>query len=292
MRLYRARVSGEKQERQGARLDLQSIPEASPPPRDIGPLHFRRAGSAQLSRCPSGPLFPPQPGLSSCSTPSCQRRAALQQRNYSLELLNSSLQHLDRRRASHPSVNHHRASEHHCWQPAPDDAYIKQEHQTPPREPLCKEFRLGSEDHLKDMVERGSERQGGWEHQCLMLSHPQDVNETWSKPAGGPDDTFGPNRQPLQHAGSYRQPLQHAGTHGQPLQHAGSYRQPPQHTGSYGQPLQHTGCCGQLLQHAGSYGQPLQHAGSYGQPLQHAGSYGQPLQHAGSYGQPLQHAGC
>ncbi|KAJ8370185.1 hypothetical protein SKAU_G00102130 [Synaphobranchus kaupii] len=195
MHLYRARASGEKQERQGARLDLQSIPEASPPPRDMGLLQFRRAGSPRLSRCPSGPVFHPQPGPSSCSTPSCLRRAALQQQNSSLEILNSSQRHLDRRRASHPSSpNHRRASEHQHWQAVPDCPHITLEHHhTLAGEPCCKEFRLSSEAlDRKEMAERDTERQGGRENQCFMLSHPQDAQETWFKPAGSPYNTLSP----------------------------------------------------------------------------------------------------
>ncbi|XP_064156353.1 uncharacterized protein LOC135235088 [Anguilla rostrata] len=251
MRLYRACASGEMQERGGARLDLQSIPEASPPPRDMGPLQFRRAGSARLSRCPSGPLFPPQPGPSSCSTPSCLRRAALQQHNSSLGLLNISLRNLDRRRASHPS-------EHQRWRPAQDCPHVaQQQHHTLPREPCCKEFRLGHEAlDRKEMAEWDWERQGGREHQCLIPSPLQEAHEAWSKPAGDPYNTLGPMGSPCSALGPMGSPCSELGPMGSPCSALAPMGSPCSELGPMGSPCSELGPMGSPCSALGPMGSP------------------------------------
>ncbi|XP_061074845.1 uncharacterized protein LOC133109527 isoform X1 [Conger conger] len=132
IRLYRARAlaPGDQRDGQKGRRELESIPETLTlqpqtvrPSRPAGPgvahrctmgtsaVQFRKAGSPCLSRCSSstGSLFRLQPGTSSCSTPSCQRRAMMHRNPSASFLKRSSTLHrsaphaLERRRASHPA---------------------------------------------------------------------------------------------------------------------------------------------------------------------------------------------
>ncbi|KAI1893139.1 hypothetical protein AGOR_G00140840 [Albula goreensis] len=205
IRLYRARVAPHHQQCDGpaARWDLESIPEVlgSRTAEGSPPTHRCSLGmpSVQLSRAPAGPGLLPQPGPSSCSTPSCQRRAALQHQNSSsVELLGRSSTLLrstqlitDRRRASHPTSPNFRRfpggapPDFPEWR-APPQALQLDHSDILPREPCCS----GDGSDRKGRCRR---RQGGPERQCLTLGHPRDIRECWPKPGsprGGPYSTL------------------------------------------------------------------------------------------------------
>ncbi|KAG9353097.1 hypothetical protein JZ751_017673 [Albula glossodonta] len=244
IRLYRARAlpSGEQRDGQKGRRELESIPEAltlqpqtARPPRSgasstahrctmgTSSVQFRKAGSPCLSRCSSstGSLFHSQPGPSSCSTPSCQRRAMLHRNPSTGFLRRSSTLHrsaphiVERRRASHPTLPDYCGSTHHHsrrfaadlsekkelalnhqasneMRTSPLQRAVTEEHRgVLPGEPCCggtsklvtveNQGRSFSRGVTESKAER--ERAREREKRFHTLSHSQDIHETWPKPA-------------------------------------------------------------------------------------------------------------
>ncbi|KAJ8360691.1 hypothetical protein SKAU_G00172160 [Synaphobranchus kaupii] len=207
IRLYRARASGDQRDGQKGRRELESIPEALTlqpqnvhPPRPVGPgvarrcamgtssMPFRKTGSPCLSRCSSstGSLFRLQPGASSCSTPSCQRRAMLHQNptagflRISNNLHRSAPHMLERRRASHPaSPDYCNTALHHSRRLATELSERKE------LAPQSTGSRLAGENQGRSFTREVAERDAGkgQEKRFHTLSHSQDIHETWPKPA-------------------------------------------------------------------------------------------------------------
>ncbi|KAJ8412216.1 hypothetical protein AAFF_G00144830 [Aldrovandia affinis] len=239
IRLYRARAlpSGEQRDGHKGRRELESIPEAlTLQPQSVHPprpgasstahryamgtssVQFLKARSPCLSRCSSstGSLFRPQPGPSSCSTPSSQQRALLNH-NASVgflrrsNTLHRSAPHIvERRRASHPtSPDYCSAALHHGRRFAAAFSEKKELAQTHlasseigtsplqgratedhrgvlPREHCCGAgSKLFTGEKQSRSFSRGiAEREDrGREKRFHTLGHSQDIHETWPKPA-------------------------------------------------------------------------------------------------------------
>ncbi|XP_035243265.1 uncharacterized protein LOC118210885 [Anguilla anguilla] len=240
IRLYRARALAPGEQRDGpkGRRELESIPEAltlqpqsARPPRPAGAhrctmgtsaVQFRRAGSPCLSRCSSstGSLFRLHPGTSSCSTPSCQRRAMMLQRNPTAgflrrsHTLHRSAPHaLERRRASHPaspdycSTALHRGRRLAAELPGAKEPVRKRGASADvrtspalrgaaedPRGVSSGEHCCGGGGRLgdakpgrgfggRDVAERHGSGAREREKRFHTLGHSQDIHETWPKPA-------------------------------------------------------------------------------------------------------------
>ncbi|XP_028854716.1 E3 ubiquitin-protein ligase PDZRN3 [Denticeps clupeoides] len=225
MRLYNARMhhQGEMcardcRETQKTHRELEAIPEAlTVQPQNrfspavgvpgeasrglfrVSSVQFRKAERPNLNRhsCSSGSLFNPQANLSTCSTPSGQRRPPTHQGSSAGMLRRSrTLHHRPppmeyRRRASHPSSpNYCSTTPHHCAErvlpsqlPAHPRASPGQECRFPAHGgAYAEEYRPDSRPERSFITELPHR-----DARFHTLGHPpaqsQDIHETWPKPA-------------------------------------------------------------------------------------------------------------